>query len=155
VVQANSWELFCRSCKARTPFGLIEMDRMLRGLRLPRPDAQPDPDIVVELIKVAQPRLTCPYCGHQGLSLESTAGDSDENWGMARTCESCGKAIPAERIEVFPDTKLCMRCQSGEERGQSRDAPEYCPHCGTPMQLRQSTRPGITRYEMNCPSCRR
>jgi len=156
VVRASGWELVCRSCGARTPFGLVEMDRMLRGLKLLRPEAKPDPEIVVELIKAARPRLTCPYCSSQGLALESAAPEEDEDWGMARPCQTCGKPIPAERLEVFPDTRLCMACQSADERGESAGAElEYCPRCGTPMQLRKSTRPGITRYEMHCPTCRR
>jgi len=155
MVQAGGWELVCRSCQARTPFGLVEMDRMLRGLRLLRPEAKPDPEIVVELIKAAQPKLVCPYCGATGLALEASDELTDEAWGMARKCEGCGKPIPVERLDVFPDTKLCMACQAGDERGVSPDAPEYCPRCGTPMQARKSTRPGITRYEMACPNCRR
>jgi DNA-directed RNA polymerase subunit RPC12/RpoP len=155
MVQASGWELVCRRCGARTPFGLVEMDRMLRGLKLLRPEAKPDPDIVVELIKAAQPKLTCPYCSGQGLALESAPTESDEDWGMARACESCGKPIPAERLEVFPSTRLCLGCQAADEQGESGDAPEYCSRCGTPMQLRKSTRPGITRYEMHCPNCRR
>src|SRR5689334_3742488 len=134
MVSAGGWELVCRSCQARTPFGLVEMDRMLRGLKLLRSDAKPDPEIVVELIKAAQPKLVCPYCGATGLVLEASEELPDEAWGMARPCEGCGKPIPPERLDVFPDTRLCTACQAGDERGASPDAPEYCPKCGTPMQ---------------------
>jgi hypothetical protein len=27
-----------------------------------------------------------------------------------RPCERCGKEIPAERVEVLPDTRLCLEC---------------------------------------------
>jgi hypothetical protein len=27
-----------------------------------------------------------------------------------RPCQRCGKPIPAERIEVLPDTRLCVDC---------------------------------------------
>ena len=27
-----------------------------------------------------------------------------------RPCQRCGKAIPAERIEILPDTRLCLAC---------------------------------------------
>lgn len=29
---------------------------------------------------------------------------------MAKTCVSCGKVIPKERIKVFPDTEYCVKC---------------------------------------------
>lgn len=25
-------------------------------------------------------------------------------------CEKCGKEIPKERLEIFPDTKYCVNC---------------------------------------------
>ena len=27
-----------------------------------------------------------------------------------RPCQRCGQEIPAERIEVLPDTRLCLKC---------------------------------------------
>ena len=27
-----------------------------------------------------------------------------------RPCERCGKEIPPERVEVLPDTRLCLEC---------------------------------------------
>jgi hypothetical protein len=29
-----------------------------------------------------------------------------------RPCERCGAEIPAERIEVLPDTRLCVKCST-------------------------------------------
>jgi hypothetical protein len=28
----------------------------------------------------------------------------------ARSCQRCGTEIPAERIEIIPDTRLCVKC---------------------------------------------
>jgi hypothetical protein len=28
----------------------------------------------------------------------------------SRPCERCGRVIPIERIEVFPETRLCVEC---------------------------------------------
>lgn len=28
----------------------------------------------------------------------------------SRPCERCGELIPPERIEVLPDTRLCVKC---------------------------------------------
>jgi hypothetical protein len=32
----------------------------------------------------------------------------------ARRCEVCGAVIPAERIEILPDTATCVRCSQAE-----------------------------------------
>ncbi len=29
-----------------------------------------------------------------------------------RPCQRCGNAIPAERIEVMPETRLCVECST-------------------------------------------
>jgi hypothetical protein len=28
----------------------------------------------------------------------------------SRPCQRCGEAIPAERIEALPETRLCLKC---------------------------------------------
>jgi DnaK suppressor protein len=35
-----------------------------------------------------------------------------ESAGKYGVCESCGSAIPAERLEIFPATTLCVSCKS-------------------------------------------
>ena len=30
----------------------------------------------------------------------------------SRPCAACGKMIPAERIELLPDTRLCVECSA-------------------------------------------
>jgi len=30
--------------------------------------------------------------------------------GTARMCQRCGTAIPAERIEAMPETRICVQC---------------------------------------------
>jgi len=36
--------------------------------------------------------------------------------GLHGRCESCGKAIPPERLEILPETRLCVECQRQRER---------------------------------------
>ena len=36
---------------------------------------------------------------------------------LTRPCQRCGCEIPAERIEILPDTRLCLKC-SQESRGE-------------------------------------
>lgn len=42
---------------------------------------------------------------------------SGGNFGV---CEDCDEAIPAKRLMVLPEARLCARCQEYEERVQSR-----------------------------------
>ena len=39
--------------------------------------------------------------------------------GQYGTCESCGAAIPEERLAAVPDTTLCLNCQRQRERRSS------------------------------------
>ncbi len=36
--------------------------------------------------------------------------------GTYGICERCGQEIPIERLEVYPDASLCVKCQSEVER---------------------------------------
>jgi DnaK suppressor protein len=36
--------------------------------------------------------------------------------GKYGTCERCGKEIPTERLDVRPDTTLCVQCQAEVEK---------------------------------------
>jgi DnaK suppressor protein len=36
--------------------------------------------------------------------------------GKYGTCERCGKEIPTERLDVRPDTTLCVQCQTEVEK---------------------------------------
>lgn len=42
--------------------------------------------------------------------------------GSYGICESCGVAIPPERLEAVPHTALCVACQSRRERPRLRRA---------------------------------
>ncbi|MGK5082868.1 TraR/DksA C4-type zinc finger protein [Bdellovibrionota bacterium FG-1] len=39
------------------------------------------------------------------------------------TCETCGQEIPARRLMVLPEARLCAHCQSYEERQAARTRP--------------------------------
>jgi DnaK suppressor protein len=38
--------------------------------------------------------------------------------GTYGTCEQCDAAIPLERLEILPMSRLCMRCQHAKETGR-------------------------------------
>lgn len=43
--------------------------------------------------------------------------------GAFGICEDCGEAIPARRLLVLPEARLCANCQAYEERQASRLRP--------------------------------
>jgi hypothetical protein len=146
-------DLYCTACDWRTRCGPAAMIERLREARMLRAGVEADPELLGELFRSAAPRCQCPQCGHSGLAT-APASDDEFDWPEARRCSDCGAMIPSERLEVFPDTRLCVKCQSGDEHGHTPDAAEYCPRCGTVMRLTTTTR-GITRHVMTCPKCRR
>jgi predicted RNA-binding Zn-ribbon protein involved in translation (DUF1610 family) len=123
--------------------------------RLIKQSAAAEADLLAELFRASASRFACPQCGHAGLVASPSEPLDSEAWGEARKCESCGTAIPAERLEAFPDTRLCVACQGRDERGELTGPAEYCPRCGSVMTLERSRGTGITRYVMACPACRR
>ena len=121
-----------------------------------RRNAEPDLELMEALMDTASESFACRACGHVGLIVTDRDPLDDEDWGNAkepsRKCELCSAVIPSERIEIFPDTKLCVACQGSDERGETTQVEvEYCPRCGDIMQLKQVAR----GYRMSCPSCRR
>jgi DNA-directed RNA polymerase subunit M/transcription elongation factor TFIIS len=130
------------------------MVRWLEGVRMLRADSDAAGDLLEELFKAGAAKFACPKCQVVGLAVEETRDDWEDEPVAGWPCENCGRMIPGERLEIFPDTRLCVACQGGEESGQSTAEPEYCPRCGAVMALKKSTS-GITRYAMSCPKCRR
>lgn len=147
-------ELVCSHCKYKSVCGPPSMLDWLKRAKMVRRDVAPEPDLLAELFRSAAARFTCPECGTQGLLVRPVAEENDEDWGMARTCEVCGQPVARERLEVFPDAKLCVSCQAQADRGEFAATSDYCPRCGNLMTVRQSRGPGITRYVLACSKCR-
>lgn len=130
------------------------IDWLLRH-RLIKQTSDIDADLLTELFRTSADRFACPQCGNVGLVASPSEPLDDEAWGEARKCESCSAAIPTERLEVFPDTRLCVVCQNRDDRGEQMGPAEYCPRCGSIMELAQSRGTGITRYVLTCRACAR
>ena len=79
-----------------------------------------------------------------------------DDWEDQVLCAVCRTAIPAERLEVFPNATLCPACQAKDESGElaSNDA-EYCPRCGGLMKLQKRGGPGLAGYQLVCSECGR
>ena len=85
------------------------MPGRLRALGSLRREKEPSPELVFELFRSAADRLPCSKCGSVGMVIGPCEDEwDDESWGMQRGCNSCGKPIPAERLELFPNTRLCV-----------------------------------------------
>ena len=150
-------DLICPQCQARESLRPDQLLHRLRNAGVLRRAKDPDVDEIVQLAQANLARLTCASCGHVGLQLDESASnvDADEDWGDPKPCERCKALIPAERLELFPGTTLCVKCQQASERGDDGGAVEYCPRCGNIVQMRKARGDGISRYVMECPSCRK
>ena len=114
-----------------------------------------EPDLVVELFLALGSSLACSACGQQGQQLTTVDPPADDDWGMAKRCARCRSPIPSERLELFPDTTLCVTCQQVAER-ESNDASgewEFCRKCGGHLQVRLVSSSGLTRYVSICQDC--
>ena len=96
---------------------------------------EPEAAFAEEIFRVSANRFTCPECGAVGLTVGAPQHQADE-WELGRACEVCRQPIAPERLEVFPNARVCAQCQGKEETGQTNEVPEYCPRCGAIMQLR-------------------
>lgn len=145
-------EVVCAKCAWDEVVGPPAMLDWLRKANMLRRDVGPDVELLGELFRAAVARSNCPACGEPRLVIRPLS-DADEDWGMARACESCGKPIARERLELLPTATMCAQCQATAERGEA-GAVDYCPKCGSVMVLKPRGG-GITRYQMTCPQCRK
>jgi len=147
-------ELACPGCRYTNVCSPLAMLEWLRRAKMVRRDVQPDVELIEELFRAAARKFTCPECGTTGLIVRAAAREDDEDWGMARACDECGRPIARERLEIFPDTRLCVACEGSEDRGELTGPAEYCPRCGNLMTVRPTRTAGITRYKLACSKCR-
>lgn len=147
-------ELRCPQCASVAQCGPEQLLKRLQQIGMLRRVKDPEWQLLCELAPSAAARFTCPQCEHVGLLAGAAQSDDDDDWGLGRSCTSCSKPIPPERVELFPDAKLCAACQQSHDTGGAREEPEYCPKCGALMTVRQSRGGGITRYVMACSECR-
>jgi hypothetical protein len=138
---------------------LDDASARLRLLGLLRREPDPNGELVSALFVEAAPRMTCPICKEKSLSAAPADPlDDGDNWQAEVLCEICRTPIAPERLEAVPDTKRCAKCQGRSESGRLGDVdPEFCPHCGSLVEIRVSRGSGITRYQRVCtgsPPCR-
>ncbi len=147
----------CPHCAWSELAGMAQCQRWLGKLGFLRRNANPTSDEVRELTLANAHQIECPECESTGLSI-APYDPAEDSWDAGKACESCGEPIDADRLEIFPDSHLCVTCQQDHEQGRApRNAPTYCPVCGSLMEVRSSGSRGLTRYELVCgnyPRCR-
>jgi len=143
-------QLSCRACHWAEQCSPVTAGQWLERAGRPRKAGLPETPILHELLRAAAPSLECPDCGEAGLRFARV--EEDLEFATPRPCEACGKQIPAERLAALPKVKWCAACAGALERGASPGQQDYCPRCGSIMELRPSRGAGITRYELRCSS---
>ncbi len=149
----------CSNCQSESLCGPPEMQQWLRDIGMLRRSEKPEAELVAELFAQSSHQFRCGECGAVGMRLAPPAVPDDEvaeddEWLEVRKCEICKQPIPSERLEVFPDARRCVACQSSGAEAVEEEF-EYCRHCGAVMELRQTGGSGITRYRMVCSECKR
>jgi predicted RNA-binding Zn-ribbon protein involved in translation (DUF1610 family) len=145
----------CPYCGFEERLDAAQLSARLRTLGMLKRDDQRDLAFLIALAGAQSRQLTCNHCGRGGIKVE--VADEANEWDRpTKPCAACGRPIPPERLELFPDSELCAACQQRVERGQTPDQhDDYCPRCGARMVVRQKRGSGLAGYEMICPDCRR
>ena len=149
-------DLRCRDCRWRETCGPEQIADWLVKVRKLRPKRVPELEILYELFHAAAPHLTCPRCGRTGLDV-SNALDDEHAWPATPTCSDCGKAIEPERVSAVPGARFCAACQRKKESGLPVAEKDFCPRCGSPLEVRMIGEGPRTRYVLGCsanPPCR-
>lgn len=147
------YQLACLSCDKVELCSVEDMTTRLRDEGMLRREAKPQELVVAELFGAAAKLFVCEGCGKQGMSL--TLSDVSDNWGEPKKCDVCACVIPAERLEIFPDTTRCVPCQESGAEPDEREAVDFCKFCGGVMTLRSPSGSGLARYKMVCSDCGR
>ncbi|HYO25360.1 MAG TPA: TraR/DksA C4-type zinc finger protein [Lacipirellulaceae bacterium] len=152
-----SIQLQCDACGWWTLCGEPEIVRRLRAVGHFRRASDPPEEIVREVLRTDGRRLACDRCRATGLRLADGAEPDAAQWDQVVMCEVCRQPIPPERLEVLPWAKRCAACQGQTDRGATFAEPDYCPRCGSLVEVRVSRAGGVTRYKLWCtgnPPCR-
>lgn len=141
----------CNDCSAEKRLSDQEMLASLQRRGMLKRESKPAPDLLRELLGTIASSLPCSDCGGLGKSIHD---DWTDDWSDEVLCEGCKKQIAPERLEVFPDTKLCPDCQANQEAGGSPgQEAEYCLRCGGLLKMARRGGSGIAAYKMVCSDC--
>ncbi len=143
--------LKCHHCSHEKRMLDVQMLDVLQTRGMLRRAKEPDLTLVRELLTSIGGELKCNSCHEIGVAIMD---DWSDDWSDEVQCLGCKTAIDPERLEVFPDTKYCPKCQKLVDAGGSPGAEdEYCERCGGIMKLSRRGGSGTAGYVMSCTDC--
>ena len=144
--------LACPACEFRETRTFADVVECLRQNGRLRREAKPIWDFGVPLWNLETAASLCPECGESTLVLEPFVNQGDWDDGVVR-CEACRQVISEERLEIFPETKVCSTCKSASEHSAPEVSDEgFCPNCGNYLEtILSSTH--LARYRQRCQKC--
>jgi len=104
---------------------LAEIDRLRLELQAeiepaPATDEDAAADVASEIFERAKTISLIQTMEERVHSLDRAIVLAEQ--GRYGVCDQCGETIPAERLEIMPETTLCVRCASQRESGMGRRA---------------------------------
>lgn len=161
----------CPHCRQTRPWTKADRLAWLQQSGFLRKHKDPADDIVSEMFRLKLSELPCPACQKSGVRIVvqvQKIEDDDSEWDTsvgststnvsARFCADCREQIDPDRVELFPETTRCVRCQqkfeSGAQGGASSSFSEddLCPRCGDFLQTHRN-RSSRTAYRVQCAGC--
>ena len=148
--EQNRFELLCNGCGHSRAIDADLIDQMSEILNR---------NITVTALRTEDKllsKITCSACGARG--TEITFSDRQEGKTRDDTiqwCHVCGSSIEAGRLEIFPETNICMKCKDTPITNKPT-IEDRCPRCGGVL-VDRTPREGLTRYFRGCsnfPKCR-
>jgi DNA-directed RNA polymerase subunit M/transcription elongation factor TFIIS len=143
----------CTQCQYEAVWGPEAIATRLREMGHLRRDHQPTIEWVEAVAAAVSDQFPCTRCGATGLVWDDVS-DDDADFDvetLARPCEVCRQPIPRERLEVYRQATRCARCQ--DQPAQPVDAADFCPRCGSVLEVRPRRGAGVARYAQTCPAC--
>lgn len=143
--------LQCIQCSSERRVTNQQLLELVQSHGMLRRESKPELELVLELMGTIIAKVSCDQCGGIGVLLQD---DWPDDWSTEVLCDGCKAIIPAERLEIFPDTRFCPTCQSSHESGVTPgEEVEYCLRCGGMMKLMKRGGAGLTGYTSVCSDC--
>lgn len=145
----------CPHCGRRSVAGASDRLRLLQSAGHLKRMKDPASPLIPELLKTFLPTIACSQCNKVGLRIVAHKEDFDDTWfGVQPKCESCKSEISKERLEIFPNAKLCVKCQGKTESNpaDSNQTEDSCPKCGQWL-VTSRRRSSVQAFAVHCPGC--
>ena len=144
--------LECSACEFRETRVFADVFKCLRQNSRLRREAKPSWDFVVQLWNLEPSASLCAECGESTLVLQPFINQGGWDDEVVR-CEGCRQVIAQERLEIFPETRVCYKCQSALEQPTSQISDQgFCPSCENYLETILASS-HLARYRQRCQKC--